>query len=126
MALEGRVELAQRDYFVKWTKPRESQRNVQCGRLVSGGPDDAVAIRPVGVVRIVIGGMEVEGGSYIHNGERAAGVARACRAQRDKIVTAHQVGCLAKFFDGIIAVDISRYRIHEGHVLLLGESIEMM
>jgi hypothetical protein len=46
MPLKWRMEFAQCDCIVERTKAREAERYVKRGRLVAGGPEDAVAIRP--------------------------------------------------------------------------------
>ena len=55
MALIGRTQLAQRDHVVDRAESGEGQAQVQAGSLVAGGPDDAVAAGPVGILRIMVG-----------------------------------------------------------------------
>ena len=54
-------------------------RDVEGRGLVAGGPDDAVAVGPVGILGIVPGDLEVESRGDVHYGERSAGVAGARR-----------------------------------------------
>ena len=103
MSLERRVELAQRDDIFDGEVAGEGQAEIKRRRLVSARPDDAVAVRPLGILGIVVGDLEVERRDNVHHGERSAGVAGAGGAQRDQVIAAHQAGGLFQFFDGEIA-----------------------
>jgi hypothetical protein len=87
-----RAEFAQRHHVVDGTKSREGQCEIQAWSLVTGELDDAVALRPGRIPRVVVGGMEIKRGGNIHHRERPTGVSRTRRAQSDQIVPAHQVG----------------------------------
>ena len=98
MALKGRIEFAEeRDVFLR-TESREGQSKIKAGRFVSGRPDNAIAIGPVGVFGIVCSDAKVERGGDIHDGERPAGVSGRGRAQGGEVVAAHQIGLLFQFF----------------------------
>ena len=101
MALEGRAELAQRDDVVERAETGDAERHIKRRRLVAGRPENAVAIGPVGMFGIVLGRAQIERRGNVHDGERAAGVARARRAQRDQVVAAHELRRVAQFVDGI-------------------------
>src|SRR5690242_3627058 len=101
MSLEWRIELAQRDNIFFGEKASEAEAEIEAGRLMSSGPDDAVAILPVGIVGIVVGNAQVKRCGDIHDRERAAGMARSCGAERDKVVAAHQVRLLFQFLDAV-------------------------
>ena len=101
MALVGRAELAQGDDVVERAKTGDAERHIECRRLVAGRPENAVAIGPVRVFRIVLGDAEIKCRGNVHDGERAAGVSRARRAQRNQVVAAHQLRRVAQFVDGI-------------------------
>ena len=74
MTLERRAELAQRHHIVKRIKSRDAQAKIKAWRFVPGRPDDAVAIRPGWIFRIVVGGIEVKRGGNVHHRECAPGV----------------------------------------------------
>ncbi len=59
--------------------------------------------RPLGIVGIVVGDLQVESGNDLHHGERATGVAGAGGAKRHQVVAAHQAGSLLQFLKGEIA-----------------------
>ena len=75
VSLKARVELAQSDHVVDVTEAGKGQSDIEGRSLVAGGPDDAVAVGPVGMFRVVLGNMEIERGGNVHDGKRAAGVA---------------------------------------------------
>ena len=91
----------------------EAEPEIQRRSLVSGGPDDAIAIGPVGNVGIVIGDLEIQRGDDVHHGERAAGMAGAGGAKRDQVIAAHQAGGMFEFFDGEIANNGFRESVDE-------------
>ena len=119
MALERRIQLAQCDHVFDGEISGEGQPEIKRGRLVSGGPDDAVAIGPLGIVGIVVGDLEVQRRNDVHHGERAAGVAGAGRAQRDQVVAAHQAGGMFQFFEVEIAHHGFGESVDQGHVDIL-------
>ena len=63
----------------------------------------------------MIGDLQVEGGRDVHDGKRAARVAGTCRVQGNQVITAHQVGGVFQFFDGVLADHLSAGGIGKGH-----------
>ena len=115
MSLVRRVQLAQIDHIFLGTETGKRQPQIEARRLVAGGPDDAVAIRPVGILRIVVGHTQVECRRDVHDRERAPGVSRTGRAQHNQVVPAHQVGLLFQFIDAELAQDFTGFRILDRH-----------
>ena len=103
MSLERRVEFAQGDDVFDGKISGEGQAQIERRRFVSGRPDDAVALLPLGIIGIMISDLQVQSGNDFHHGQRASGVAGAGGAKRHQVVTAHQAGGLLKFIKGKIA-----------------------
>ena len=119
VALERRIQFAKGDDVFDGEISGEGQPQIERGRLVSGGPDDAVAIRPLWIVGVVDGDFEVQRRNNFHHGKRAAGVAGAGRAQGDQVVAAHQAGRLFQFFQVEIAHHGFGESVDQGHVRIL-------
>ncbi len=116
---KGRIQFAKGDDVFDGEISGEGQPQIERGRLVSGGPDDAVAIRPLWIVGVVDGDFEVQRRNNLHHGKRAAGVAGAGRAQGDQVVAAHQAGRLFQFFQVEIAHHSFGESVDQGHVRIL-------
>jgi hypothetical protein len=82
---------------------------------VTGRPDDAIAIAPVRVFRIMLGNAQVEGSSDIHDRKRATRVAASSRTEYGQIAAAHQVGCVFEFFNGVFPDNFAGRGIPQGH-----------
>jgi len=101
MSLKRRIEFAQqRDIFFR-TESGKGEPKIQAGRFVPRRPNDAIPVRPVGILGIVIGDAKIERGGDIHNRQRAPGVSRTGGAQGGEIVAPHQVGLLFQFVDAV-------------------------
>ncbi len=119
MALKWRVEFAeQRDVFLR-AETGEGKAKIEAGRLVPGGPHDAVAVFPVGILRIVIGHAQVKRGGDVHDRERSAGVAGTSGTQGDEVIAPHQVGLFLQFVDAVVTQNFAGGRILNRHGLLL-------
>ncbi len=115
MSLIGGIQFPkQRDIFFR-TESGEGQAEIEAGRLVASGPDDAVAIGPVGILGIVIGHAKVERGGDVHDGERAAGMAGPGGAQCGQVIAAHQVGLLFQFVNVVATQNFAGGRILDRH-----------
>ena len=117
--LKRRAELAQRNHIFDRAKSSHPQRNIQCRRLVPRRPENAIAIRPRRILRIVLGRAQIERRRQVHDGQRAAGVARARRAERHKIVAAHQPRRVAQLLNRIFLRHRPGCCISQRHCLLL-------
>src|SRR5262252_7200944 len=103
MSLERRRELPQQgDVFLREVT-RKAEPEIEAGGFMAGRPDDAVAILPVGILRVMVGDSEIEGCGDVHDGESSAGMAAAGGIQRYQVVSAHHRGCLLEFLNGVTA-----------------------
>jgi hypothetical protein len=57
MPLERRAQFTQRNHIVERAESGECEPEIEAGRLVTGRPHDAVAIRPIGIGGIVAGSV---------------------------------------------------------------------
>jgi hypothetical protein len=115
VSLIGRVELAEeRDVFFR-AEAGEGQAKIETRRLVAGGPDDAIAVGPIGILGIVIGHAQVERGGDVHDGERATSVPGSCGAKGNQVVAAHQVGLLLQFVNRVRTQNFAGGRILDRH-----------
>ena len=115
MPLERRVKLAERHDLLDVIVSGGAQAEVERRRLVAGGPDDPVAVLPVGVLRVVVGHVQIERGRDIHYRQCPAGVARARCVQRDQVVAAHQVGGLLEVVRRVPLADLARLGVENRH-----------
>src|SRR5208282_1603125 len=74
MSLIRRIKFAEEGNVFFRAETGKGQPKVKAGRLVARRPDDAIAVGPVGILRIVIGDAKVERRGDVHDRERAAGV----------------------------------------------------
>ena len=116
VSLKWRTQFAQRDHVVEGTEFGKSEPQVEAGSLMPSGPDDPVTIRPVGIPRVMIGNLQVQGRSDVHDGQRPTCVAGASRMQSDQVITTHQVGGVFQFLNGIVAENLPAFGVGEGHV----------
>ena len=55
----------------------------------------------------MVGDLEIERRSDVHDRERAASVPGSGRVQGDQVIAAHEIGSILKFFDGVIFHDFA-------------------
>ncbi len=119
MPLERRPQLAQQHHVIHRAETGKRQAQVQAGRLVSGGPDDAIAVRPRRIPRIMIRHPQIQRRRDVHDRQRSARVPRPRRAQRHQVVAAHQVCRVFQLFNGIVAKILAGRGILDRHSLIL-------
>src|SRR5579859_610880 len=117
MSLIRRTQLAQGDDILDRAESGKGESKVKAGRLVPGGPHDAVAARPIGIMGIVIRHLEVQRSGDAHNGQGSTRVAGSGGMERYQVIAAHKIGGLSQLVDGIVANQLSSGRIGEGHSL---------
>ena len=66
----------------------------------------------------MLGDLQVQGRSDVHDGECAARMPGSSSVQRDQVIAAHQVGRLLQLGDGVIVEDGSGDRVPDRHSLL--------
>ena len=119
MPLEGRSEFAQQRDIFNFAKTSKGKPQVEAWRFMSSRPDNAVAMRPLGVFRIMIRHLQIKSDGNVHDREGAAGMARSCRAERNQIITTHQVGRFGQLLNRIITNNFCGYGIAKRHDVLL-------
>ena len=102
VALVDGAELAQGVQLVFGAVARFGQRGVEHRRGMALGKDEAVAVGPLGVGRIVPHGIEIERSDDIGGGERAARMAGARGSRHLNDVPPHAPGDRLQFFDGLL------------------------
>ncbi len=115
MALVRSVKLPQAHDVLDVEETGHAESDVERGSLVADRPVDAVAIGPLGLLRIVLGDVKVERRRDVHDRQRAARMTRAGRGQRDEVIAAHLVRGLGQLLDRVGPADLSRLRVTNRH-----------